>query len=70
MILDDPASVDEVREALREERWHEANPLHITAHATRFDGIVHRHEGAAILELEPNPDLPSGERCTTRSGRR
>ncbi len=25
----DPASVDEVREALREERWHETNPLHI-----------------------------------------
>ena len=60
VILDDPASVDEVREALREERWHEANPLHITAHATRFDGIVHRHEGAAILELEPNPDPPFG----------
>src|SRR4029079_12642617 len=22
----------------------------------RFDGIVHHHEGAAILELEPNPE--------------
>ena len=52
----DPASVDEVREALREERWHEMNPLHISAHGKRFDGIVHRHEGAAILELEPNPE--------------
>src|SRR6185503_5933877 len=24
----------------------------------RFDGIVHHHEGAAILELEPNPETP------------
>ena len=54
----DPASVDEVREALREERWYETNPLHIRAHGKRFDGIVHRHEGAAILELEPNPEPP------------
>ena len=55
----DPASVDEVREALREERWYEMNPLHISAHGRRFDGIVHRHEGAAILELEPNPEPPT-----------
>ena len=54
----DPASVDEVREALREERWYETNPLHISAHGKRFDGIVHRHEGAAILELEPDPEPP------------
>ena len=52
----DPASVDEVREALREERWYETNPLRIKAHGKRFDGIVHRHDGAAILELEPNPE--------------
>ena len=57
--LIDPASVDEVREALREERWYETNPLHISAHGKRFDGIVHRHEGAAILELEPNPEPPN-----------
>ena len=56
VLLDDPASVDDVREALRDECWHDMNPLQIMAHGTRFDGIVHRHEGAAILELEPNPD--------------
>ena len=32
----DPASVDEVREALREERWYETNPLHISAHGKRI----------------------------------
>jgi light-regulated signal transduction histidine kinase (bacteriophytochrome) len=58
VIVDDPASVDEVRKTLREERWYETNPLQITAHGTRFDAIVHRHEGVAILELEPNPDPP------------
>ena len=52
----DPASVAEVREALGEERWQDMNPLQIGAHGRQFDGIVHRHEGAAILELEPNPN--------------
>ena len=54
----DPASVAEVREALGEERWQDMNPLQIGAHGRQFDGIVHRHEGAAILELEPNPGPP------------
>jgi light-regulated signal transduction histidine kinase (bacteriophytochrome) len=52
----DSASVDEVRETLREECWYETNPLHIKADGRWFDGIVHRHGGAAILELEPNPE--------------
>jgi len=51
----DPASVAAVKEALREESWHDLNPLQIGAHGKQFDGIVHRHQGAAILELEPNP---------------
>jgi len=55
VLLDDPASVDDVRAALRDECWHDMNPLQIMAHGRRFDGIVHRHEGAAILELEPDP---------------
>jgi two-component system, chemotaxis family, sensor kinase Cph1 len=54
----DPASVDAIREALREEHWNETNPFRINAHARPFDGIVHRHAGAAILELEPNPESP------------
>jgi len=58
----DPASVAEVKEALREERWHDMNPLQIRAHGKQFDGIVHRHEGAAILELEPNQGPPISTR--------
>ena len=54
----DSASVDEVREALRDERWYETNPVHIKAGGKRFDGIVHRHDSAAILELEPDPEPP------------
>ena len=56
----DRASVAAVIDALSEERWHDLNPLQIGAHGKRFDGIVHRREGAAILELEPNPGPPLG----------
>jgi light-regulated signal transduction histidine kinase (bacteriophytochrome) len=52
----DPAGAEEVRSVLREQRWLDANPLGIGACGKRFDGIVHRHEGASILELEPNPE--------------
>jgi chemotaxis family two-component system sensor kinase Cph1 len=54
----DSAGAEEVRVVLREQRWHEANPLSIGACGKRFDGIVHHHEGATILELEPNPETP------------
>ena len=54
----DPASVAAVGAALREERWHDLNPLPIVARGRQFDGIIHRHGGAAILELEPNPGAP------------
>jgi chemotaxis family two-component system sensor kinase Cph1 len=56
-LLDAP-SIAAVRGALAEERWHDLNPLPIDARGKPFDGIVHRHEGAAILELEPNPGTP------------
>src|SRR6478735_3258264 len=56
----DPAGAEEVRSVLREQRWHDANPLSIGAGGRRFDGIVHHHEGAAILELEPNPEDSEG----------
>ena len=56
----DPASTAAVREALVDARWHDLNPIQIVARGKRFDGIVHRHDGAAILELEPNPGPPLG----------
>jgi len=55
----DPASVEAVRESLRDERWYETNPLRIQANGVPFDGIVHRYDGAAILELESNPAPPT-----------
>ena len=54
----DRAGAEEVRSVLREQRWQDANPLSISAGGKRFDGIVHHHEGVAILELEPNPETP------------
>jgi chemotaxis family two-component system sensor kinase Cph1 len=56
----DSRSVVAVREALVQDHWRDLNPLQIGAHGKQFDGIVHRHEGAAILELEPNPGPPLG----------
>src|SRR5678816_2219532 len=35
----DPASVAAVGAALREERWHDLNPLPIVARGRQFDGI-------------------------------
>ncbi|HEY9226984.1 MAG TPA: ATP-binding protein [Gemmatimonadaceae bacterium] len=54
----DSASIAAVSEALQAEHWLDMNPLQISAQGQQFDGIVHRHEGAAILELEPNPGSP------------
>src|SRR4029078_13176888 len=54
----DPARAEGGRGVLREQRGDDANPLSIGASGKRFDGIVHHHEGAAILELEPNPETP------------
>src|SRR5919107_495842 len=54
----DPASVAAVGDALSEERWHDRNPPKTGAPGKRFDGFVHLHEGAAFLELEPNPGPP------------
>jgi chemotaxis family two-component system sensor kinase Cph1 len=66
-VMMDPASVAQVRDALAEERWQDMNPLKISVDGRPFDGIVHRHEGAAILELEPNPGPPIGMQHPFRS---
>lgn len=56
----DEGSLQQLREALRSERPGDDNPLALAAGARAFDGIVHRHLGATILELEPArpPELP------------
>jgi chemotaxis family two-component system sensor kinase Cph1 len=41
------------REALATEPLSEVNPLRLSIAGRTFDGIVHRHAGATLLELEP-----------------
>jgi light-regulated signal transduction histidine kinase (bacteriophytochrome) len=48
-------SAEAVRAALAQPRPTDENPLVIIAQGARFDGIVHRHDGVAMLELEPPP---------------
>ena len=48
-----PQSVELVQSALDVGCWEEVNPLRIESGGRSFDGIVHRHDGATILELEP-----------------
>ncbi len=48
-----PESAELIRGALEHERWDELNPLRIEAGGKRFDGIIHRYAGAAIVEIEP-----------------
>jgi chemotaxis family two-component system sensor kinase Cph1 len=49
----DRASLGPLTEALRSHQLQESNPLPITVGPRTFDGIVHRHQGATLLELEP-----------------
>lgn len=46
-------SVERVRSALSHERCEEWNPLKLDAAGGCFNGLLHRHQGATILELEP-----------------
>ena len=51
-LLLDP-SAELVREALADGRWESVNPLRLEVRGKHFDGIVYRHDGVLILELEP-----------------
>jgi two-component system, chemotaxis family, sensor kinase Cph1 len=55
------SSVEAVRAALSGERSERANAIRIVASGKPFDAIAHRHEGAAILELEPAPAVSAEE---------
>jgi two-component system, chemotaxis family, sensor kinase Cph1 len=46
-------SAELVAGAIAAGSWREENPLHLRAHGADFDGILHQHDGVAILELEP-----------------
>jgi two-component system, chemotaxis family, sensor kinase Cph1 len=49
----DASSTDTVARALASPNPADDNPLSITCSEQYFDGVLHRHRGAAILELEP-----------------
>ena len=49
----DADSAAAVFAALSGDRWQEVNPLRVSARGRHYDGIIHRHLGKAILELEP-----------------
>ena len=47
------ASAERVAAVLAQGSWRDENPLRVTAHHAEHDGILHEHDGVAILELEP-----------------
>ncbi|HZI06268.1 MAG TPA: cyanobacterial phytochrome A, partial [Archangium sp.] len=49
----DAAALGLLTEALRSDHPQEYNPFPVTVGSRAFDGIVHRHQGATLLELEP-----------------
>jgi chemotaxis family two-component system sensor kinase Cph1 len=48
----DCSDIQKIQEAVASGDWTSVNPLRLTGADTQYDGIVHRHEGALILELE------------------
>jgi chemotaxis family two-component system sensor kinase Cph1 len=63
----DETSIATVRDALALERPEERNPLAVTAGGKSFQGILHRHAGATILELEPHFENPEDVDALLRS---
>ena len=49
----DEVGLRSLREALARDCPEESNPLRLVVSGRRFDGIVHRYEGATIVEFEP-----------------
>jgi len=60
----DPESFERVRRAAGREAPAEANPLSLAAGGRACDGVLHRHEGALILEIEPRIDAPDAPERT------
>jgi two-component system, chemotaxis family, sensor kinase Cph1 len=63
----DPPSLGRVAEALRSARPQENNPIPVVMGSRSFEGIVHRHQGATILELEPERTGAEEERALARA---
>ncbi len=58
-VIDSPSAL-RVRSALASTKVADLNPIDVHARAAQFDGIVHRHRGVAILELEPRSEERAG----------
>jgi chemotaxis family two-component system sensor kinase Cph1 len=63
-----PSSLAPLAEALGSALPQENNPLPIAVGSRMFDGIVHRHQGATLLELEPVGPAPEGGASSLRRG--
>jgi two-component system, chemotaxis family, sensor kinase Cph1 len=66
-VLLDGTSIETIRQALALERPEERNPLAVTGGGKSFQGILHRHAGATILELEPHLESPEDVDALLRS---
>jgi chemotaxis family two-component system sensor kinase Cph1 len=54
-VIDDPTAAARVAEALAGGSLDDISPLRLVVRGRSFDGIIHRHDGANILEIEPRP---------------
>ena len=53
--LFDPAAFAAIQEAVTRGQWEKDNPLRLVLGGKLLDGIIHRHAGVLILELELTP---------------
>lgn len=61
-----PDSIQRLLTALSAVRPHDHNPISIFVQDRQYDGLVHRHRGATILELEPREALLGEHELTIR----
>jgi two-component system, chemotaxis family, sensor kinase Cph1 len=52
---------EQIRDAVTNGLWEKVNPLHLEVGGKLLDGIIHRHAGALILELESSAGAPRSE---------
>ena len=63
-------SFERVRRAAAREPLAEVNPLPLAAGGRACDGVLHRHAGALILEIEPRVEAPDAHERTHHPLRR
>ncbi|QNH75676.1 GAF domain-containing protein [Pseudomonas protegens] len=53
-----PADGQRIRELLQLQQLADAPALYLSLNGRRFEGLLHRHQGVLMLELEIQPDQP------------